>query len=274
MPLPLPIMIPFMMWQSAAIAAGFGTYFQFAKRKVSAMSNDEFNSANPHDLVNAMYNDIVQQIPSSFAKVDSLTPVMLQSMNTMLDQAVKWLQGAITGNIFGTPNPVNTELPALDVESGIDITLLNPDANEISSFSDTKIFDIVQQNKLSLYTLEAQAIIKQIYGIRIELNRQKPIEPEPRVEIPTEPVPEGFLSTLTPENYPPLHIIALTKIQNAGSYAESIRLASVQWSSNDFKCKNEREAIARDLYCRMKTAWGNLIVAMNKAVSAKLPYTL
>ncbi len=39
MPLPLPIMIPFMMWQSAAIAAGFGTYFQCAKRKVSAMSN-------------------------------------------------------------------------------------------------------------------------------------------------------------------------------------------------------------------------------------------
>ncbi len=138
MPLPLPIMIPFMMWQSAAIAAGFGTYFQFAKRRVSAMSNEEFNKADPHELVNSMYEDIVRSIPDSFAKVDSLTPVILQSMNVMLDQAVKWLQNVITGNITGEPS--QPSLPS----GGGDFT---PDTNELLSLT---IQFISTMNDLSL----------------------------------------------------------------------------------------------------------------------------
>ncbi len=97
MPLPLPIMIPFMMWQSAAIAAGFGTYFQFAKRKVSAMSNEEFNNANPHDLVDALYADIVKNIPSSFKQIESLTPIILDSMLKMLTDAAQWFSQILGG---------------------------------------------------------------------------------------------------------------------------------------------------------------------------------
>ncbi len=135
MPLPLPIMIPFMMWQSAAIAAGFGTYFQFAKRKVSAMSNEEFNKSNPHDLVNQMYQDIVASIPSSFDKVNGLTPVILQSMNVMLDQAVKWFQGVLQGNLESIPNPFNqTPLPTENIVP--DANLLSLTASEISASND------------------------------------------------------------------------------------------------------------------------------------------
>ncbi len=97
MPLPLPIMIPFMMWQSAAIAAGFGTYFQYAKRRVSAMSNDEFNKSNPHDLVNAMYDELIVAMPSSFKKIESLTPIILDSMLKMLTDAAEWFSGVLGG---------------------------------------------------------------------------------------------------------------------------------------------------------------------------------
>jgi len=166
MPLPLPIMIPFMMWQSAAIAAGFGTYFQFAKRRVSAMSNEEFNKADPHDLVNSMYNDIVQQIPSSFAKVDSLTPVMLQSMNVMLDQAVKWLQGAITGNFFGTPNPVNPlDEPGLPGLPEPPAELISVSSETVSSWSNLVLTNA--HFRLSDYDAESQIFIKQFYKTRI-----------------------------------------------------------------------------------------------------------
>ncbi len=271
MPLPLPIMIPFMMWQSAAIAAGFGTYFQFAKRRVSAMSNDEFNAADPHELVNSMYNDIVQQIPSYFAKVDSLTPVMLQSMNTMLDQAVKWLQGAITGNIFGTPNPVNTEIPELDTGTGTDaITLLNPSASEISSWP-TTLLNVRHNTQLHLYTTEAQAIIKGIFNVR---QRDPTIRNEPRVEIPTVDIPEGFLSTINTNNYPDLAALHLKRIREASNYADAIKRASVQWSFTRFKSINERSQTARDVFLKQKIAWGRLIVALNKAVSANLPFRL
>ncbi len=184
MPLPLPIMIPFMMWQSAAIAAGFGTYFQFAKRRVSAMSNEEFNKADPHQLVNSLYEDIVQQIPSSFAKVDSLTPVMLQSMNVMLDQAVKWLQGAITGNFFGTPNP------SMDDGSGppIDDTPPLPDLISLSAatilgWSETKLFHEFNNN-LQLYDSETRLIIESRFNV---VNRDK--EEEESITKPLDKIP-------------------------------------------------------------------------------------
>ncbi len=164
MPLPLPIMIPFMMWQSAAIAAGFGTYFQFAKRRVSAMSNEEFNKSDPHELVNSMYEDIVKSIPSSFAKVDSLTPVILQSMNVMLDQAVKWLAGVISGNVFGTPNPVNEPLPiGGDITPDLDIELLNPSFEEIKLWPITKL-NLIHEHQINQYTSRAQGFINSIWN--------------------------------------------------------------------------------------------------------------
>ncbi len=128
MPLPLPIMIPFMMWQSAAIAAGFGTYFQFAKRKVSAMSNEEFNNANPHDLVDALYADIVKNIPSSFTKIESLTPIILDSMLKMLTDAATWFSQILGGgglpdiahHLAGLPGHVGHSVLGEDGDSGTD----------------------------------------------------------------------------------------------------------------------------------------------------------
>ncbi len=175
-------MIPFMMWQSAAIAAGFGTYFQFAKRRVSAMSNEDFNKADPHELVNSMYEDIVKQIPSSFAKVDSLTPVMLQSMNVMLDQAVKWLQGAITGNIFGTPNPVNPVDPEFgEPTPELSTELLDPSFAEVQQWRDTKIA-IIHAHQLDQYTSKAQSFI-------ISEHRRRNPETIPDETIPIDTLP-------------------------------------------------------------------------------------
>ncbi len=173
MPLPLPIMIPFMMWQSAAIAAGFGTYFQFAKRRVSAMSNEDFNKANPHELVNSMYEDIVKQIPSSFSKVDSLTPIMLESMNTMLDQAVKWLAGAVTGNFFGTPNPVNEQIDNLgDPTPELSTELLDPSFQTVKSWTSTKL-NLVHDFQMNQYSSQAQGFIHSVHDFN---KKQK--EPE------------------------------------------------------------------------------------------------
>ncbi len=99
MPLPLPIMIPFMMWQSAAIAAGFGTYFQYAKRRISAMSNDEFNKFTPSQGVNQMFDDIMSQIPSSFERARSINTLILQSLSDFLEDGIKFLSGKLGGQL-------------------------------------------------------------------------------------------------------------------------------------------------------------------------------
>ncbi len=176
MPLPLPIMIPFMMWQSAAIAAGFGTYFQFAKRRVSAMSNEEFNKADPHELVNSMYEDIVRSIPDSFAKVDSLTPVILQSMNVMLDQAVKWLQNVITGNFTGQPSqPLDDVLPDTDITPALD--LLSLTIQFIATMNDLSLAATIRN--INDYDANTQKLLlaEQARRVRTE---------EPVIESPTE----------------------------------------------------------------------------------------
>ncbi len=191
MPLPLPIMIPFMMWQSAAIAAGFGTYFQFAKRRVSAMSNEEFNKADPHELVNSMYEDIVKSIPDSFAKVDSLTPVILQSMNVMLDQAVKWLANVIKGNIFDTPSqptlPTDTETVLPDTE------LLTLTIQFIATMNDLSLQATI--NNITDYDEITRQLLIAEQDRRIRLEEEQVEKPSTEQES-TKLNPE-FIATLT-----------------------------------------------------------------------------
>ncbi len=116
MPLPLPIMIPFMMWQSAAIAAGFGTYFQYAKRKISALSNEEFNAARPSDLVNELFDDIMNEIPSSFERIRSINNLILQSLSDFLEDGIRFLSDKLGGQLnapFRFEGPPTDELPDL-----------------------------------------------------------------------------------------------------------------------------------------------------------------
>ncbi len=49
LPVPLPMMIPFMGAQSLVIGKMFGVGFQYGKRKISAMSNEEFNKLTFQD---------------------------------------------------------------------------------------------------------------------------------------------------------------------------------------------------------------------------------
>jgi len=64
MPLPLAMMIPFMGIQSAVMAKQFGENFQYGKRRISAMSNEEFNKLTPEKLQNNANAELKSMIPS------------------------------------------------------------------------------------------------------------------------------------------------------------------------------------------------------------------
>ncbi len=223
MPLPLPIMIPFMMWQSAAIAAGFGTYFQFAKRRVSAMSNEEFNKADPHELVNSMYEDIVKSIPDSFAKVDSLTPVILQSMNVMLDQAVKWLAGVISGNLFdNAPTFHNLETT----------TVIDPETPPITELLTLTIQFIAIMNDLSLeatirnitdYDQKTRNLLIAEQARRIRLE-------EPLITPPTNELtdPKDFPSQILFDEF--FNTLTKSDFENGGTRTRNYKGKIMQWT--------------------------------------------
>ncbi len=196
MPLPLPVMIPFMMWQSAAIAAGFGTYFQFAKRKVSAMSNEEFNKADPHKLVSDLYDDIIQAMPSSFAKIDSMTPIILDSMLKMLTNAAEWFSGILGGtgpadalhHLQGLPGHIGHAGfgETIDTPGGTippinpNIPLINASSDAIKSWSKLKLFRVFETS-LQLYDIPSQTRITAIYNARIAEDKPGGSIPAPNI---------------------------------------------------------------------------------------------
>ncbi len=99
-PLPLPIMVPFMFMQSAAMALGFGSFFQYGKRKLSAMSNKEFNALTPEALAAQLMSNVNNMIPTveqSFKQMEHMNVLILEAMAKYFDQATsflfKWLKG-------------------------------------------------------------------------------------------------------------------------------------------------------------------------------------
>ncbi len=256
------------MWQSAAIAAGFGTYFQFAKRRVSAMSNEEFNKADPHELVNSMYEDIVQQIPSSFDKVDSLTPVMLQSMNVMLDQAVKWLQGAISGNFFGTPNPVNDGTDGDFIDTTPSLTdLLDPSFQNVKDWAITKL-NLVHANQLHLYTSKAQGFIHSVH----DFNKKDDDVPTP---IPIDTlVPTGTF-IFSSVKYPLIHKLIIKSLNEnirTKRWIAVYNTLRTQLNAATFRLTNAQKESRPSptqikLFSNQKLEVQNMIIDFNKFIS-------
>ncbi len=95
MPLPLAIMIPFMGIQSGVMAQQFGMNFQYGKRKISAMSNEEFNKLTPEMMQADFANQIKGLIPTFEKSLQDMRPFqrmifveMLAVMKTALDLGV------------------------------------------------------------------------------------------------------------------------------------------------------------------------------------------
>ncbi len=64
LPVPLPMMIPFMGAQSLVIGKMFGEGFQYGKRKISAMPNEEFNKLTFEDMMSNARDEMKASIPT------------------------------------------------------------------------------------------------------------------------------------------------------------------------------------------------------------------
>ncbi len=106
-PLPLAIMIPFMAAQSFAMGQAFGTSFQYGKRKISSMSNEEFNAITAVEIADNLQSDVRAMIPSmneSFHRMETFQIDILDSMvRTMLKAVEKFFE--FIGPTGGGVNP-------------------------------------------------------------------------------------------------------------------------------------------------------------------------
>ncbi len=86
-PFPLALMIPFMAGQSLAMGEAFGKGFQYGKRKISSMSNEDFNALDFKSLSESLATDYRTMIPSleqSIRASDKLQSAVIQEMGDLI----------------------------------------------------------------------------------------------------------------------------------------------------------------------------------------------
>lgn len=99
MPLPIPYMIPFMAAQSMVMGDAFGRGYQMGKRRISSMSNEQFNAYTHTQLMIDLHQDIQAAIPTmkqGLSNMDEYTQFVINKLLNILPQMTKGLiqQGA------------------------------------------------------------------------------------------------------------------------------------------------------------------------------------
>ncbi len=112
MPLPLAIMIPFMGMQSMVMAKQFGEGFQYGKRRISAMSNEEFNQLTMEKLMQQTNSELKKMIPDMAQSLREMRPFQREIFIEMLAALKEAIGLGIDVGKAGLG--INTNLPSVD----------------------------------------------------------------------------------------------------------------------------------------------------------------
>ncbi len=118
LPVPLPMMIPFMGAQSLVIGKMFGEGFQYGKRKISAMPNEEFNKLTFQDMMSNARSEMQASIPTMQAALHDMQPLVetviqeffayIKQIAAMLPEQARQLTGG--GDLLaGSTGPTGTK---------------------------------------------------------------------------------------------------------------------------------------------------------------------
>ena len=88
-PLPLAVMIPFMAGQSFAMGEAFGKGFQYGKRKISSMTNEQFNATSGPQQFAETTADITAMIPTMNKSMESFHTLQTNIILKMIDYIAK-----------------------------------------------------------------------------------------------------------------------------------------------------------------------------------------
>ncbi len=108
LPIPLAMMIPFMGAQSLVLGKQFGEGFQYGKRKISAMSNEEFNKVTPAKLAQDNARELREMIPSMKASITDMRDFQSFIVHELIETA-KQLPNDIFQGVTGATGDLSTQ---------------------------------------------------------------------------------------------------------------------------------------------------------------------
>ncbi len=115
-PLPLAMMLPFMAGQSMMMGDAFGKSYQYGKRKISAMSNEEFNKLSAQDLAKeivADFNTIIPSMKTAMAASTEFQGQIIQEMGNIIKSLPAEITKFFGGEGTGTSNTIEAVIIGL-----------------------------------------------------------------------------------------------------------------------------------------------------------------
>ncbi len=100
--IPNPQMLAFMPIQSYLMMYFAGSGWQYGKRRISAMSNEQFNKLTPEELLKQHSIELKNMLPTLDKTLDDVTPLiktLVEQYGDFVREAIKAIPDAI-GNIF------------------------------------------------------------------------------------------------------------------------------------------------------------------------------
>ncbi len=163
-----------MFMQSAAMALGFGSFFQYGKRKISSMSNEEFNVLTPEALTAQLLSNVNNMIPSvqqSFKHMEQMNVLILDAMANYFSQGVakleQWIQGRgenLVSNISGGVNDLSQGISDFFLPPASAAEYVPPD--DLRKLSSDKItFGPTGPQQPTLDTLYARQSLNTLYRL-------------------------------------------------------------------------------------------------------------
>ncbi len=112
---PNPMMLSFLATQGFAIMYYGGAGWQFGKRKVSGMSNEQVNNMTPNEFLQQLHGETRTMIPTMQQGMKDMTPLIhttITQFGSYIQEAIRAIPEAV-GNIFqqsyqGADNPYGT----------------------------------------------------------------------------------------------------------------------------------------------------------------------
>ncbi len=115
-PLPLAMMLPFMAGQSMIMGDAFGQSYQYGKRKISAMSNEEFNKLTHDDIQKDIIKNYKQMIPNladGMVASNEFQRLIIQEIAKIIPTLPSDVTSGIFGGIQGLAKEAAAELNKL-----------------------------------------------------------------------------------------------------------------------------------------------------------------
>ncbi len=103
LPVPLAMMIPFMGTQSAIMAKQFGENYEYGRRRIKSLSNEDFNKLTPQQLMatqRAELNTAIPEIMKSIEDMRELQNFIVKEFVALMAAIPKALQEGIDENIL------------------------------------------------------------------------------------------------------------------------------------------------------------------------------